>query len=43
MDQVADYIIEALRHHEDEGYLRKIRRRVEEFTQRFPLYPGLDF
>ncbi|MDR1607593.1 MAG: serine hydroxymethyltransferase [Deltaproteobacteria bacterium] len=43
MDVVADYIIEALRHHEDDARLSKIRQRVEDFTKKFPLYPNLDF
>ena len=41
IDEVSDFIIEALRHTDDEGRLKKIRRRVEDFTSRFPLYPGL--
>ncbi|MDR1111599.1 MAG: serine hydroxymethyltransferase [Deltaproteobacteria bacterium] len=41
MDEVAEFIVEALRHTDDEGRLKRIRLRVEEFTQRFPLYPGL--
>ncbi|MDR1085138.1 MAG: serine hydroxymethyltransferase [Deltaproteobacteria bacterium] len=43
MDQVAEFIVESLRHYEDDSYLRKIRQRVEEFTLRFPLYPNFDF
>jgi glycine hydroxymethyltransferase len=43
MDQVAEFIVEALRHGEEDGHLNKIRQRVEEFTQAFPLYPNLEF
>jgi glycine hydroxymethyltransferase len=43
IDQVADFIVDSLRHHEDDSYLRKIRQRVEDFAQNFPLYPDLDF
>ena len=41
MDQVAEFIVEALRVHEDEAALKKIQRRVESFCQNFPLYPEL--
>ncbi|MDR1050753.1 MAG: serine hydroxymethyltransferase [Deltaproteobacteria bacterium] len=41
MDEVGGFIIEALHHVGDEGKLKKIGFRVEEFLQRFPLYPGL--
>ncbi|MDR2455213.1 MAG: serine hydroxymethyltransferase [Deltaproteobacteria bacterium] len=41
MDEVSDFIIEALRHHDDEARLRKIGQRVEDFTAKFPLYPNL--
>ncbi|MDR2140526.1 MAG: serine hydroxymethyltransferase [Deltaproteobacteria bacterium] len=43
MDRVAEFIVDALRHHQDESFLNKIRLRVEEFTQGFPLYPNLEF
>ncbi|MDR0549473.1 MAG: serine hydroxymethyltransferase [Deltaproteobacteria bacterium] len=43
MDQVAEFIVEALRRPDEDGYLTKIRQRVEAFTQAFPLYPNLDF
>ncbi|MDR1577716.1 MAG: serine hydroxymethyltransferase [Deltaproteobacteria bacterium] len=43
MDLVAEFIVAALSHHDDDNQLNKIRLRVEEFTQGFPLYPGLDF
>jgi glycine hydroxymethyltransferase len=43
MDKVAEFIVEALRHHGEDGRLNKIRQRVEEFTQAFPLYPNLEF
>ncbi|MDR1545548.1 MAG: serine hydroxymethyltransferase [Deltaproteobacteria bacterium] len=42
MDEVSDFIVEALRHVGDDARLRKIGLRVEEFVKRFPLYPGLD-
>ncbi|MDR2441931.1 MAG: serine hydroxymethyltransferase [Deltaproteobacteria bacterium] len=41
MDEVSDFIIDALRHTDDDGRLKKIGQRVEEFTLRFPLYPNL--
>jgi glycine hydroxymethyltransferase len=41
IDEVSNFIIEALRNTEDESRLRKIGLRVEEFTKRFPLYPEL--
>lgn len=41
MDEVSDFIIEALRHPDDEARLRKIGQRVEDFTGKFPLYPNL--
>ena len=41
MDEVSEFIIEALGHHGDESRLRKIRQRVEDFSGRFPLYPNL--
>ncbi|MDR1296486.1 MAG: serine hydroxymethyltransferase [Deltaproteobacteria bacterium] len=41
MDEVGGFIIEALHHVGDEGKLKKIGFRVEEFLRRFPLYPGL--
>jgi glycine hydroxymethyltransferase len=43
MDQVAEFIVDALRHHGDDSHLNKIRQRVENFTLSFPLYPDLDF
>ncbi|MDR0355282.1 MAG: serine hydroxymethyltransferase [Deltaproteobacteria bacterium] len=42
MDVVANFVIEALRNVRDESNLKKISLRVEEFTQKFPLYPKLD-
>ena len=41
MDQVSEFIVDALRTPEDDGQLKKIRRKVEAFCQKFPLYPGL--
>ena len=42
MDEVSDFVIEALRHPDDEGRLKKISQRVEDFAGRFPLYRDLD-
>ena len=39
MDEVADFIVDALRHPEDEVHLKKIRLKVEAFCQKYPLYP----
>ncbi len=41
MLQVAEFIDEALTHHEDETYLAGIAKQVKEFLQKFPLYPQL--
>ncbi len=41
MEQVAEFIIEALRRPDDEARLKKIRRKVEDFCRNFPLYPEL--
>ncbi|MDR1486686.1 MAG: serine hydroxymethyltransferase [Deltaproteobacteria bacterium] len=41
IDQVSEFIIEALRNTEDDARLRKIGLRVEEFTKKFPLYADL--
>ncbi|MDR2935520.1 MAG: serine hydroxymethyltransferase, partial [Candidatus Adiutrix sp.] len=42
MDQVAEFIGEALRHADDEAALGGIRNRVETLAARFPLYPGFE-
>jgi len=41
MDQVAEFIVETLSAHEDDAQIKKIRRRVEAFCQKYPLYPEL--
>lgn len=41
MEEVAEFIIEALRRPDDDGRLKKIRRKVEDFCRNFPLYPEL--
>lgn len=41
MDQVAEFIVEALRSTDDDVRLKAIRRQVEAFIQNFPLYPEL--
>jgi glycine hydroxymethyltransferase len=43
IDQVADFIVSALRHVDDDPALKRIADMVKAFLQRFPLYPGLDF
>jgi glycine hydroxymethyltransferase len=43
IDQVADFIVSALRHTDDDQALRKIADMVKAFLEKFPLYPGLDF
>lgn len=40
MDEVAEFIVEALRHPDDEAHLKKVRLKVETFCHKFPLYPG---
>ena len=42
MDQVAEFIGEALGQTENEAALSGIRGRVEALARRFPLYPGLE-
>jgi glycine hydroxymethyltransferase len=42
MDVVADFIIDALRHVDDDSRLRKIGQKVEDFAKKFPLYPNLE-
>jgi glycine hydroxymethyltransferase len=39
MDEVAGFIVEALRHPDDEAVLKDIRRRAEALARKFPLYP----
>jgi glycine hydroxymethyltransferase len=39
MDQVAEFISEALHRADDESALKEIRRRVEALAREFPLYP----
>lgn len=41
MDQVAEFIVDVLKNHDDDGHIKKIRRKVESFCQKFPLYPEL--
>ncbi|MCL2029621.1 MAG: serine hydroxymethyltransferase [Deltaproteobacteria bacterium] len=41
MDEVAEFIDEALRHSDDEAVLGKIRRQAEILAGRFPLYSDL--
>ncbi len=41
MDQVAEFIVEALRSSDDDARLKAIRRQVEAFIKNFPLYPEL--
>jgi len=41
MDQVSEFMVDALRTPDDDGQLKKIRRKVEAFCQKFPLYPDL--
>jgi glycine hydroxymethyltransferase len=43
IDQVADFVISALSHVDDDSALKKISDMVRGFLERFPLYPGLDF
>jgi Glycine/serine hydroxymethyltransferase len=41
MDQVSEFIVEALKNHDDDAHIKKISRKVEAFCQKFPLYPEL--
>ena len=41
MDQISEFIVEALRAPDDDASLKKIYRKVENFCQNFPLYPEL--
>jgi glycine hydroxymethyltransferase len=43
IDQVADFIVSALRSIDDDGNLRKIADMVKGFLEKFPLYSQLDF
>ena len=38
MDQVAEFIVEVLQNHDDDSHIKKIKRKVESFCQKFPLY-----
>jgi len=40
MGQIADFIVRALTHPEDEARLDAVRAEVESLCRRFPLYPG---
>ena len=41
MAQVAEFIDRAITHHEDEAYLANIAKEVENFLEKYPLYPSL--
>ncbi len=41
MAQVAEFINRAITHHEDEDYLAGVAQEVENFLEKFPLYPSL--
>ncbi|MDR2353221.1 MAG: serine hydroxymethyltransferase [Deltaproteobacteria bacterium] len=43
MDEVAEFLVSALQHHDDDSYLKKIREMVKAFTHKFPLYPNLNY
>jgi glycine hydroxymethyltransferase len=43
IDQVADFVVGALKHTDDDVRLKRIADMVRDFLERFPLYPGLDF
>ncbi len=43
MEQIGEWIHEALSHHNNDETLASIRSRVAEFTKQFPLYPGLSY
>ena len=42
MDEVGDLIADALAASEDDNELEKVRARVKQLAERFPLYPDLD-
>ena len=37
MEEIAEYIVDALKHTEDESYLAKIKEKVTALTDRFPM------
>ena len=41
MAQVAEFIDRAITHHEDEAYLAGVAQEVENFLEKYPLYPSL--
>ncbi len=41
MEQIAEWIREAVMNHTDETALARVRESVHELTKKFPLYPGL--
>ena len=41
MAKVAEFMDEAISHHEDEAYLAQIAEQVKTFLSSFPLYPSL--
>lgn len=41
MVQIAEWIDEAVTHWQNEEQLAQIRKKIREFTEAFPLYPGL--
>ena len=41
MRQVAQFIDDAIAHHDDDAYLAREAKEVETFLQAFPLYPQL--
>ena len=41
MAQVAEFVDRAITHHEDEAYLANVAKEVENFLEKFPLYPSL--
>ncbi len=41
MAYVADFIDRAIAHHDDEDYLAGVAQEVENFLEKFPLYPSL--
>ncbi len=43
MRQIAEWIDQAITHHDDLDQLNRIRMEVKELTDRFPLYPGLQY
>lgn len=43
MKQIAEWIDQAITHHDNLDQLNRIRTEVKELTDRFPLYPGLNY